>query len=543
MSTSRLALLAVIVVGAFLRAVVAAQGWFYGDDLTLGAQARAEGLGTLLFQPHDGHLMPGAWVILWLLPPLNWPVTLAALIVLQAVAAVAVAYAAVRTAPGNAWWVTALYLLTPLTLAVTTWPAAAVNSLPLHAAAAIWLAHGWLYLQRRRRSDLVIVVVAILVACLFSERAILLAMVSLYLLWVWPYPRQNRLNLVRMMPFFLLPPALWALVYAFVAGVPDKEIDLSASAALFGHGYLRGFLPTLVGAPWTWQRWHPGPPFADPTAAAVIAGVLAAVALLVWAARRRGLAAMVVVFVYPVLALGALILGRSGPDTAPEIAQTLRHFAEVSVLLVLTLGVLAGPGRRKAIIVALVAVSSLVSTVTYAQSWSQQPAREYFTTLQAELEQRREPILDQPVALEVLLPVAYPYNQLSSLLPEGQVTGATQEPTLVDGSGHLIAAELAPARATAWEPGCVEPGSELLVPLDGPLFERDWVVRLNVLAAGATGVTVGLGEGQPTSAQVPSGLSEVFVRVSGGGDTLRVSARDQTVCLGQNVVGQLAVTQ
>lgn len=539
MTRSRVALLAVLVVGVTLRALVAAQGWLYGDDLTLAAQARAEGLGNLLLQPHDGHLMPGAWVVLRLLPPLNWSVALAVLIAGQVLAALAVAYAAARTAPGNAWWVTALYLLTPLTLPVTTWLSAAVNSLPLHAAAALWLAHGWLYLRRRRSSDLVVVVAAILLACLFSERALLLAPTSLLLLWAWSGNRHPG----RLVPAFLVPTAVWATVYVVAAGIPDSNPAGAGPLALFTHGYVRGFLPTLIGAPWTWERWHPGPPFADPATVTMIAGALAAAVLLIWSVRRRGLAAMVVVFAYPVLALAALAWGRSAPDTAPEIAQTLRHFAEVSVLLVLTLGVLAGEGRRHAVVAAVVAVSSLVSTATYAQSWSEQPAREYFTTLRAELEQRREPILDQPVALEVLLPVTYPYNQLSALLPEGQVTGATQEPTLVDASGHLIAAELAPARATAWEPGCVEPGSELLVPLDGPLFERDWVVRLNVLAAGATGVAVGLGEGQPTPAQVPSGLSEVFVRVSGGGDTLRVSARDQTVCLGQNVVGQLAVTQ
>ena len=539
MTRSRVALLAVLIVGVTLRALVAAQGWLYGDDLTLGAQARAEGLGNLLLQPHDGHLMPGAWVVLRLLPPLNWSVALTVLIAGQVLAALAVAYAAVRTAPGNAWWVTALYLLTPLTLPVTTWLSAAVNSLPLHVAAALWLAHGWLYLRRRRTTDLVVVAVAILLACLFSERALLLAPTSLLLLWAWSGNR----NPGRLVPAFLVPTAVWATVYVIAAGIPDSNPAGAGPLDLFTHGYVRGFLPTLIGAPWTWERWHPGPPFADPATVTMIAGALAAAALLIWSVRRRGLAAMVVVFAYPVLALAALAWGRSAPDTAPEIAQTLRHFAEVSVLLVLTLGVLAGEGRRHAVVAAVVAVSSLVSTATYAQSWSEQPAREYFTTLRAELEQRREPILDQPVALEVLLPVTYPYNQLSALLPEGQVTGATQEPTLVDASGHLIAAELAPARATAWEPGCVEPGSELLVPLDGPLFERDWVVRLNVLAAGATGVAVGLGEGQPTPAQVPSGLSEVFVRVSGGGDTLRVSARDQTVCLGQNVVGQLAVTQ
>lgn len=540
-TTSRIALLITVVLGVAARAVVAARGWFYWDDLTLIAQARDTGVADLLLSPHDGHLMPGSWLLIWIFSALtsgfDWPAALAALVVGQLLVAVAVAYAAARISPNNAWWVTGLYLLTPLTLPVTTWLAAAVNSLPLHAAAAIWLAHGWLYLQRRRTVDLGIVAAAVAGACLFSERAILLAPVSLLLLCAWARTRGT----AALAAAFVLPAAAWAGVYALVVGAPDRVSGGPGLVDLLVHGYARGFLPTLLGGPWTWERWEPGPPFANPSTLVVAAGIAAGLALVAWSAYRRRLLAMLVVLAYPALTILALAVGRTGPDTAAEITQTLRHFSEVAVLAALTLGVAAGRARRVLPVVALVALSCAVSTVTFAQSWAEQPARGYFTTLADELGHHAAPILDQEVALEVLLPVAHPYNRLSALLPEGQVTAASTEPTLVDASGHLIPAELAPSRSTSWEPGCAAPGSPLDEALDGPLFERDWVVHLNLLAAGPTEVTVSLGDGEPVTAEIPEGITRLYVQVSGGGESLRVAAGEQTVCLGQSEVGQLVV--
>lgn len=539
MTESRIALLATVIVGVGIRAIVTAQGWFYWDDLILMARVQETGLPRLLLEPHDGHLMPGAWLVFSLLPKLNWPVALAVLVFGQLVTAFAVAYAALRICPNHAWWVTALYLLTPLTLPVTTWLSAAVNSLPLHAAAAVWLAHGWLYLHRRRGGDLVVVAAAVLAGCLFSERALLLAPVSLLLLWVWTRSR----HIVRLTPAFLLPVVGWSVVYALVVGVPASPVGGPGFAAMLSHGYVRGFLPTLAGGPWSWERWHPGPPFADPHPAAVLAGAVVAAGLLGWALTKRAGGAMVIVLVYPVLPIAALALARSGPDSAPEIAQTLRHFAEVSVLLALTLGVMAGGGRRKVIPLVVVTLSALLSTATFSQSWAPQPARGYFTALQADLARRGAPILDQPVALEVLLPVAHPYNLASALLPPGQVQPWTGEPTLIDASGHLIPAELAPSRWTGWEPGCAQQGSVLDVPLDGPLVDRDWVVRLNVLSAGASVISVAIGEGDPVAVEVGSGLSEVFVQAGGGGERLRVATAGETVCLGRSAVGLLTASQ
>lgn len=547
-----LALVTVLVAGLVLRAWVVSRGWFYWDDLILLAQARESGLGDLLLRPHDGHLMPGSWLMIWLFAAavegLNWPAAVAALVVGQTAAAGAVAYAAWRIRPQHAWWVTAIYLLIPLALPTSTWLAAAVNSLPLHTAAAVWLAHGWLHLTRGRTSDAVAAAAAVAAAGLFSERVVLLAPATLLLLLVWAPGARHRVTLAAGL---LAPSVAWAGVY--LAAVGDPRLpggDPGSAGQLIAHGYLRAFLPTLAGGPWSWDRWHPGPPFAAPSAPAVLAGLLACAGLLWWAGRQcggRGILAAGIVLAYPLLPFLALAVARSGGDTAAEITQTLRHFAEVSVPLALTCGVLAGrPGGRPgglprgrylvalALLVVLT-VSSLVSTAAYARSWSQQPAREYFTTLSAGLAQREQPILDQAVPLEVLLPVAHPYNRLSALLGEPRISQVTSDPALADRHGNLVPAELFPLRATGSEPGCAE--GELAVPLDGPLLERDWVLRLNYLAENPGEASVSL-DGESVGFPVEQGLNQVHVSLHGGGDALLVAA--DGLCLGRSEVGLLA---
>ncbi|HZK31421.1 MAG TPA: hypothetical protein VFC72_00730, partial [Corynebacterium sp.] len=264
---------------------------------------------------------------------------------------------------------------------------------------------------------------------------------------------------------------------------------------------------------------------------------LLAAAVLAWSLWRRQLAP-VLVLAYPALSFLALAAARSGPATAAEITQTLRHFAEVTVLIALTCGIIAarraGNTRWLVAVGGLLALSSLVSAVTYAQSWSQQPAREYFITLRAGFAERSEPILDQSVPLDVLLPVAHPYNRLSVLLGEPQVSDSTMAPALVDGSGNLVDAELFPLRATGPEPGCVA-GSESIA-LDGPLLERDWVLRLNYFAEEDGELDVAL-DGAAVTVPVLKGLHQVHVQLVGGGQEFWL---DGEVCLGRSEVGLLA---
>ncbi|WP_146183489.1 hypothetical protein [Corynebacterium yudongzhengii] len=539
-------MIVVVIAGLAIRTVVAAQGWFYWDDLILLGTARETPLGELLFTEHDGHLMPGSWLVIWLFAQLtegfNWPAGVAALGFGNLLAVGAVAYAAWRIRPSSAWWVTGIYALTPLTLPVTTWAAAAVNSLPLHAMMAVWLVHAWLYVRRRHPGDLAIVLLAVFAACLFSERALLAAPASLLLVAAWAWALQRGMLPVAKLSAPLIGPAVvWAVVYALVVGNPSSE-SRGDFGALVHAGYLDAFLPTLIGGPWDWGRWHPGPPFTDPPLAAVVLGVLAAVLVLLFALTSRALPAVIVVGAYPLLPIMALALARGGDATAAEITQTLRHFAEVAVFVVLTVAVLVR-GRLRipgAVVLVVLAVSSLVSTLTYARSWADQPAGDYFTTLQAQLDERAEPIFDQAVPLEVLLPIAHPYHRLGALLSEEDIGAVTREPALVDAQGNLIAAELYPVRATEQEPGCVSAGKTRTIALDGPLMARDWVIRLNVLTGEDGDFEISIVDGDPVRVAARDGLEQLHISAAGGGEEITVASFDTELCLGRSEVGLLA---
>lgn len=590
MSRGRVAALLAVVValGVAARTAVAARGWFYWDDLTLHSQAREHDAPgpALLLTAHDGHLMPGAWLIEWLLAtylPLNWPAAVATLVVLQLVAAAAVAWACFVLCPRALCAVPlVLYLATPLTLPSTTWLAAAVNALPLHAATALVLAHAVLAVRGPHvRRHLLLAVLALVAGLLFSERVlftgptVVLALICLAVA-TGSLRRAGR-RIARVAVALAVPTLAWAGVYLAVVGDPRAEDAAGAPVTgpapsdpggvvdLFTHGYLRALLPTAAGGPWEWERWHPGPPWADPGPAAVVAGAVAVVGVAVWTVRQRPrhLVAWLPTLLHPLLPLSALAFARTGPETAVEITQTLRHLSEVAVIAALTLAFLLARGRTRrnsqraaGALLALVLVSSAVSTASYARVWAEQPARDYFHTLLPQLAERGEPIFDQAVDLNVLLPVVHPHNRLVKLV--GGMADVppferwTTHPVLVDGDGNLVPAELVALRSTdpgagpETEPGCgtrVGPEGATLE-LDGPLVQRDWVLQFNYFADEAGTVSLALDDG-PVEIPVEAGLAQVHVSLPGGGERLHVTpgGRTSELCVGQGHIGLLAVVE
>ena len=132
-----------IAVQLVIRAILAFKGYFYWDDLILVGRAGTQGLFSpdYLFDDHDGHVMPGAFLVAGVithLAPLNWIGPAISLVVLQLLASLALLralYVILGWRP---------VLLVPLTFALFTplavpgfaWWAAALNSLPMLAAMA-----------------------------------------------------------------------------------------------------------------------------------------------------------------------------------------------------------------------------------------------------------------------------------------------------------------------------------------------------------------------------------------------------------------------
>src|ERR1700678_698017 len=176
---------ALIVVQLGIRAVLAFGGYFYWGDLILIGKAGTEGLlsTSYLFDDHDGHVMPAAFLIagaIIRLAPLDWTGPAISLVVLQLVASLAL----LRALYVILGW--RRILLIPLTFALFTplavpgfaWWAAALNSLPMLAALAWVCADAILLVRTGRQRYAVTALLAFLGGLLFFEKSAVIPFVA-----------------------------------------------------------------------------------------------------------------------------------------------------------------------------------------------------------------------------------------------------------------------------------------------------------------------------------------------------------------------------
>ena len=553
----------VILAGTALRLAVAGAGWFYWDDLVLHSHAAGYRLpgADLLLTDHDGHLMPGGMLLAWLaahLAPLDFRLPLLQIAVLDLLAGAALARMLWILTRGRPVLLVPLVAasITPLALPAATWWAAALTALPL-AATMSWAAGSTVAAARTgRRRHAVGAVVATATGLFFVEKALLVPVVAALVLlgwwWVDPDAPAPRRLLARTRVAWIGMPAvvaLWLPVYLTTVGSPGAERPATGPVVgvwtLIDHAYRLALVPALAGGPWTWQRWHPGPPWADAGPAAVALGVVTVLAVVgvSLGTRRRTAPIWGVAAAYPLLSVLAVALVRTGPDTAPEIMQTLRYHADaVPVLAAAGALALVAPARSTprrsrtlsrgagAIAVAALVIGSLVSADGYRRVWADQPSRDYLQPLVAALRERGTAILDRPVPPEVLLPVVGPAHHLSTLLagvpglPE--IGDVTDDPVLIDAHGRMHPAAPVGGRMIdpGTQPGCGhrigERGARL--DLDGPLMDRDWIVQLNYFASDAGSTTVRLDTGRPTRVPLRPGLNTTYARVVGSGTGVEI---------------------
>ena len=543
------------------------------------------------------------------LAPLQWwaaAVTLIGLQLLAALAVLRVLWLLIGPRPALLA-VLALYLFAPLTVPSFAWWAAGLNSLPLQAALA-WVAGDALLLARtgRRRYALTGTLVTAL-ALAFFEKSVLVPFVAFAVVALTmrvdgdatPIRTAWRAGL-RLWLAAGAVIAVWAPVYLAVADTGIEVPTASEALAFVHHGTSLGVVPTLFGGPWQWTRWPPGPPWATPPDGLVVAAWVALVVAVVVSVRYKKRTGWVWTSAAAYVAASevAMMLARSGADTTYELAQTLRYTSDSAVVLALGCALVARapqrlvaqpprrlvaqpPGRLEeqpphrlvaqppgrydtgtigafgrtmtnpvvatALVAGLVA-SSIWSTVTFARSWQDNPGADYLATATRSLAEHRDvPLLDQPVSLMTLLPVAAPWNNASNvfapLKDRPEFVGATSELRVLDESGRLVHATVEPTRwiVQGSEPRCgirIGPdGGE--VPLTGPLMLWQWTAQLNYHATVDGVVDVGLGAGEAVAVPVHKGLNQAFVRIYGTGDHLSVRPRTPglQLCLGAGPVG------
>ncbi len=563
--------------------MLAFRGYFYWDDIILVSRAGTHGLlsPSFLFDDHDGHVMPAAFLVsgvITRIAPLNWLGPAISLVVLQLAASLAL----LRALHVMLGWRPVLLvplifaLFTPLGVPGFAWWAAALNSLPMLAAMAWVCADAILLVRTGSQRYAVTGTLAYLGGLLFFEKAAVVPFVAFAVTALLWQVRGDRTPLrtvwrggVRLWAASLGLTIAWIAVYLGVVNQRRWSSDLAMTWDLLRRSVTHGIVPGLAGGPWQWGRWAPASPWATPPASVMALGwlVLAAVLALSLARKQRIAAVWLTAAGYVIACQVPIYLMRSSRFTVLELAQTLRYLPDLVVVLALLAAVgLCAPNResshrldasasRTAITAALATLfvaSSGYSTATFLTSWQENPAQPYLQTARRELAaahaRSSAPLLEQEVDPLVLGRVAWPDNLAGHVFaliqdrPEFALT-TTQLKTF-DGNGRLVDAQVTWVRAMnpGPVPQCgylVQPDHPVDIGLDGPLLPTDWTAEVNYLANSDGSMSMALSDGTFTRVPVHPGLNRVFVRLPGAGNAIRVRANTAalSVCVAAGPVG------
>lgn len=573
-----------------VRAALAFGGYFYWDDLILIGKAGTHNLlgPSYLFHDHDGHVMPGAFLLagtIIRLAPLDWTWPAVSLVVLQLLASLAL----LRALHAILGW--RPVLLIPLTFALFTplgvpgfaWWAAALNSLPMLAALAWVCADAVLLVRTGDRRYAVTGVLVYFGGLLFFEKAAVIPFVAFAVAALLCHVTgdgslRSALATVwragaRLWTAALALTAAWVALYLGVVNQQRWSSDLSMTGRLLARSITHGIVPGLAGGPWHWDRWAPASPWATPPPSVMALGwlVLAGVLAVSLARKRRIGPVWATAAGYAVACQVPIYLMRSSKQTALELAQTLRYFPDLVVVLALLAAVAlcapnrpAGPGwldaspKRAAVtagLAVLFVASSLYSTATFLTSWRDNPAQPYLQNARAALAAAHAAadaaLLDQEVDPLVLQRVAAPENLASHMFAllrdRPEFAPATTQLRMLDSSGHLIKARVTWVRTIAPGPmpRCgyfAQPDKPARLVLDGPLLPADWTVELNYLANSDGSMVLSMTQGPEVKVPVHPGLNRVFARLPGAGDaiTVRANTAAMALCIASGPVGFLA---
>ena len=575
-----------IAVQLVIRAILAFRGYFYWDDLILVGRAGTQSLfsPTYLFDDHDGHVMPGAFLIAGAIThvaPLNWIGPASSLVVLQLLASLAL----LRALHVILGWRPVLLipltfaLFTPLAVPGFAWWAAALNSLPMLAAMAWVCADAILLVRTGNQRYAVTALLVYFGGLLFFEKSAVIPFVAFTITALLAHVTGNGSALctvwrrgVRLWTGSLALTVAWIVLYLVVVDQERWSRDLPMTRDLLSRSITHGIVPGLVGGPWNWQRWAPASPWATPPVTVMVLGwlVLAAVVVVSFLRKERIGMLWLVAIGYAIACQIPIYLMRSSRFTALELAQTLRYLPDLVVVLALLAAVGlcapnrersrwldASPARTGVIVTAAVAfiASSLYSTATFTTIWQENPAQPYLQNAEAGLAEAHAAssaaMLDQEVDPLVLQRVAAPENLASHMFallhdrPEFDST--TTQLRMLDNTGRVVDAKVTWVRTIVRgpDPQCgylVQPDFPVRMPLDGPLLPSDWTAEINYLANSEGSMMLSLSEGPETKVPVHPGLNRVYVRLPGAGDAINVRANTAalSVCIASGPVGYVA---
>lgn len=556
--------------------------WFYLDDYHLLRDAQLHrGVGDLL-APYNGHLIPGARLVVLLVESsgqLNWALACTVTIAFQAIASAAALWM-LATLFGLRWGILgplAVYLFSAITLPAFMWWTACLTQITLQAGLFIGVAAWVLHLRTSRRRWILVALGGVAFALAFDVKGLLVLPVLAFVALAY-FASGGLLARLRTVftTFWLAAVAGGTVTVAYVAyyvthvSQPFQAPSISLVGRLTANMLGSAFLTGAVGGPWVWSSLAPPNAFAHPPATAVHATWVTAAAVVAYSLlrRRRALRAWVLLAGYLVLLVALLVTSR-GLQYGAIIGLEYRYLTDSACVLTLGLALAFMPLRgavesseprsdllslriRGPVVAAattIVVASSLVSSMVYVHIWHTRNASDaYVHRLASELHSYGvADLADQSLPDAIIPGIFAPDNDLRSLAllvsDHAVFPDKTSRLLTVAPDGSLrpaliklgVRSKRGPVDGCGWRVSAR--GRD--IPLQGHAFRWTWWVRIGYLSSGESPVRVTAGDDEVVT-RVEAGVRSLYVRVKGSFDSIRIDGLDPgtTMCVDTIEVGQ-----
>ena len=547
----------IIGISALARTLMSFQGYYLLDDYAfVGRAGRPDALTlSTLLEPHLGHLMPAAHVLVWVqqsVAPWNYALP-AITMALGWLGCLLLMYRILTSWIGTRPVILiplAAYALTPLTIQATTWWAAALNAIPLQLCALggvlvlLPLAKGASRLSIWRQ--LALVALTIVALGFFTKGVLLLVLFAgVSLAWapgslVAAAVRAFRAGPVMWVALFAITVS-YSVAYSAIAPTPASPSGIPGILSVLdriAQSVIGGVLPSVAGGP---GEFTPGAdPLSSPPLWVIGLGVAFLVALIAGVARStrttRRLAA--VCLVYAIGCMGLIAVRQQGFTLL--MAGTLRYFADLAIPATLLVASLSRdalgltPRSRTAgrwiaaaiLLVAFGAMSLLTTAQLIANPYATAIGNTAMNAQESMGEQTESPILDTWVPPLLLTPLFYGDYARSSVMfaqvPAG-VAFAEQGRALRLWSpdGRLVPARIEGPLATGLSPSqggtCdVRPGSPTTLQLSATVVPYTHAVELSTVATRPTSAQVSIGGAPPRRWMLPEGRATMYAWMFAG---------------------------
>jgi arabinofuranan 3-O-arabinosyltransferase len=569
---------ALIAVQLAWRAWGLSRSYFWLDDYVYFFDAGQPLSLGYLFQDYKGHLMPGQFLLVWLLnqvAPLAWLPAASLVIGLQLIASLLV-LRLLRSMVGDGplgFVIFAVYAVSPIVFAATMWWASALQALPLQICMTWALLAHLRYLRTGSWRAVAATVAAVVVGFLFWQKALLIGpmLVAFTVLLGSHVTGRPVLEIARktrwaLAGYLALTVALTALLLTLTDQERGPVAAPAESGALLRIAIVETFVPalsgTMVGGEAAGPLLAPTPPWAVVLVSWQVLAVLIVGTIIVarWAAAAGWL------FILGYLLVDVGLVATSRIDfVGPLIGRDPRYVADALVVTVVGVAAIGAAVRARRDLlpdpvwqgrqlVAFVGVAamvnlSLISTYDVASDLPMNHGRNYAATVK---EAAGRPggvdLVDGPVP-EFVLAEFFGAEATARVavgpLPERpRFYQPTHDLRMLDGLGRArpIQITVAAAADPDEEAECAWPigSGQVTIPLSADLGAAKWVVRVGYVNGIATSGNLIVGD-RTYDVDLREGVHHLFVElhepVALDSVTLGGLPRGDGVCITDVVVG------